>query len=1180
MSYKSVCNVNFESQYAFLSEEIGRVSQSKIHIAEYLQNISIQDEVKKKRKVLVCKQGHELEKVKSMKRKSYFRHKHKCDVGGEPMTKWHAEWQGNFPDTEVHHEKKLESYRKRIADVLIYNNVLEIQHSPINASRVQRRNHDYNLHNREVHWIIDCNTSIEVTKLEVSDTYMIKFIKDYWQYENFVSCKYIYLNRGEQIYRIEPSNVRSHMIDVKECKTKEEFVQSFFDQTNIWDDSELPQCILYHNQRGAGCGKTYESIQLLSNDERFKHKTMFIYLTKMHSAKDVIHNEFREQYENGKLEDLDVHEGNSQIGKQYRIEYSNSQHDNTCEIVIGTIDSFLYALGDKTNRHKNFFAGLIESIKNGFTSTSKDGGMKYASKTTILNKKCLVIIDECQDLDYAYIESIAQIMRNTYIDVYIIGDKLQSIWGENNIYTFLENNELPHTTIEKSVGINCVRRFHNIQFIDFVNNVIDFEKYNLPAITSVCDGTCSYTHDDDKKPYTIFEQKAIYQTDIDNKKINRLIQQIILYIEDEIEKNKYLPRNFMFLFPIMNKNTLANMLLAKLQDFWITKFASVEYQEVLKNDKYWKDNIDETQFYHHAYLHKSEDGKPINITESKQSTRLMSIHASKGLGCEVVFLLNVSESALKIFSKDTGNLVYDSLLHVAVTRQKKSLYVGFQKNDDDICKRFSYYNNDVDIQNIEPSLSSLTTYTMINKITQYAMDTKFREFDELYIQPSNLSKLIPKNEHKDDNVIDWGHHVIRYCVFMYSFFFNIINNKHCNVGECNSIMALLHHIEKLPLQFYNYKEYYKTLATISKKDKDIENIPILQFQANDNSKYMKYSIILEKFIKRIQRKLKRDNAKWTIPNLCPLEMTILIHIMDVVRNGKYVDITIMSIYDIIYIYDKCANLLNDKNHEGFECRCKKSFETRESCDANEDVKNSIKNHYEIVKQVNRTYTKFIYHIRDVVQDTNKYTFNIDPSLWYDGSNKEFSIFNKSLTCIAHSDKHVINFVLKPSFNKLNFNEVIIDTIFNDFLIRFSNSSKKNPKQYHNKKIISCIFTFSAEDPIFITHDVKGTSLIENCIQDYLVDKYEKCNKKVIDLYTYSVHNKPNNKNSIQFMLDKLENYKMLPKYIVNYFNITREKCKTLSRDERHNAVNINSLNEYLFESVKRYIGHEDEDCDF
>ena len=59
MSYKSVCNVNFESQYAFLSEEIGRVSQSKIHIAEYLQNISIQDEVKKKRKVLVCKQGHE-----------------------------------------------------------------------------------------------------------------------------------------------------------------------------------------------------------------------------------------------------------------------------------------------------------------------------------------------------------------------------------------------------------------------------------------------------------------------------------------------------------------------------------------------------------------------------------------------------------------------------------------------------------------------------------------------------------------------------------------------------------------------------------------------------------------------------------------------------------------------------------------------------------------------------------------------------------------------------------------------------------------------------------------------------------------------------------------------------------------------------------------------------------------
>lgn len=45
------------------------------------------------------------------------------------------------------------------------------------------------------------------------------------------------------------------------------------------------QCTLFHNQRGAGCGKTYESIQLLQSNN---DKDIFIYLTKMHSAKKLL----------------------------------------------------------------------------------------------------------------------------------------------------------------------------------------------------------------------------------------------------------------------------------------------------------------------------------------------------------------------------------------------------------------------------------------------------------------------------------------------------------------------------------------------------------------------------------------------------------------------------------------------------------------------------------------------------------------------------------------------------------------------------------------------------------------------------------------------------------------------------------------------------------------------------
>ena len=82
---------------------------------------------------------------------------------------------------------------------------------------------------------------------------------------------------------------------------------------------------------GAGCGKTYESIQLLNGEKKcdcktcqnnvnkkceksrkksekymdiIKHKNIFIYLTKVHSAKHVIYTEFKEQYNRGDLKNL------------------------------------------------------------------------------------------------------------------------------------------------------------------------------------------------------------------------------------------------------------------------------------------------------------------------------------------------------------------------------------------------------------------------------------------------------------------------------------------------------------------------------------------------------------------------------------------------------------------------------------------------------------------------------------------------------------------------------------------------------------------------------------------------------------------------------------------------------------------------------------------------------------
>ena len=81
----SCCNVNFMSQYAFVNEK-------QIHINNYI------DEYKGH---IICQNGHQLIPVVNVNKQiPHFRHKNLNDVGGNPMTLWHSEWQAFFPITE------------------------------------------------------------------------------------------------------------------------------------------------------------------------------------------------------------------------------------------------------------------------------------------------------------------------------------------------------------------------------------------------------------------------------------------------------------------------------------------------------------------------------------------------------------------------------------------------------------------------------------------------------------------------------------------------------------------------------------------------------------------------------------------------------------------------------------------------------------------------------------------------------------------------------------------------------------------------------------------------------------------------------------------------------------------------------------------------------------------------
>lgn len=412
---------------------------------------------------------------------------------------------------------------------------------------------------------------------------------------------------------------------------------------------ECVQGQVYFNQRGAGCGKTYESIQLLNNP-KFNNKSTFIYLTKTHSAKEVIYSELKEQYESKNLNLTLISE---EYTNKYKLVFDR------CIIIIGTIDSFTYNMYDKSEQLSDL--DLYNEIVNQIHKGKLTNEIYYANTQIKIDNKTLIIIDEAQDLGKNYMDAFIKIVEITRADLYIIGDKLQSIWGENNIYTCIDQAT---AKINKSDGINQVMRFHNTNFKYFVNTLIPYYKYNLPKIEKICDRPCKYVHED-IKPYTIFEMEHLYRTDLDD--MYKVIHTILGYMIVEIETYNYSPNNFMFIFPILKKNTFAHILYLEL-------------------DKFWKERLKTNEKY--VYLHKSEPGTTINLKESVNATRIMSIHTSKGTGCEVVFVLGLSEHTLQIFSHQTDNITYNSLLHVAITRQKKAIYVGIENNNDEICRRF------------------------------------------------------------------------------------------------------------------------------------------------------------------------------------------------------------------------------------------------------------------------------------------------------------------------------------------------------------------------------------------------------------------------------------------------------------------------------------------------------------
>jgi len=1155
--------VNYTSQYCFCKNK------------EYSIEYYINNNYKFNNQAIFCRNSHELILSKSRIRQPYFKHLKPEDTGGNPMTRWHTEWQSNFPRIEIPYlRKNSNQVKRRCADVDLIetNRILEIQHSLITKEEVDDRTNDYtNVHGKEIVWIIHGNGAVNVRLFEHTGRVYLEFNSEYWKYESFIDYKVIYLDIDSKIYKVCPKNIKCHMIDVEEAKDKKDFIQALKTGTELWSNKEPEQCSLYLKQQGAGNGKTYGIIQMLESDE-VAHYNTFIFVTKQHSAKTVIKNELEHQVTNGLLKyinELTIEDTN----KKYIIEFCNEKTGKNAKIIIATIDSLMYSIGDTNHSFYDKFQGIIDSIIDNHINTDKAGVIRYAGVNPKLNKETLLVIDEAQDLTINYGQAIINIMRNNYIDGYIVGDKLQSISYEENAFTYLYGNEFPSINLVKLAPSNICRRFTNTKLVDFVNDMIPFNKYGLPPVLPY-----KAYEGPDENPIVFFEGRPLYKGCEDDG-FNTEIEEIMRQFRQEVEMNKRLPEDFLIITPFTSNNPLVDSLQGRIDTFWKERLARTE------------DN-----YFRYAIFHKSEEGASINLDDSNQSTRLVSIHSSKGDGRNVVFMIGFTEGALKRFSARSDTLIYDSLFHVAITRMKQKLYIQYFNNGDKISQKMGKFcSNDYEYSNMRPNLHIFNSIKFADFISPCSK-LHFDSFNTGIIEPSNLEKM--EEDKTEKRIIDSGNHAIRYSSLLITLLFEIINKEGANNDDLTrQIKKLLYLLDgSLISQPRNWNDYNTIISH--------HEVAVVKIADRGRDYVNYYKIILDN-MRNIKSKLdKKVLDTDVLPKLCPFECIILHHMLEIKVSGIYADTSISDIYHIVDIYNDSYQK-GTAGHEG--CLCNELFcgSKHDRTNTNIDkMKEYLHQHFDKVKYIENSIRLF--HL-----EYPRLNWLYNHVVKYNGYNKNYKIW-RNFQLIGYDESYVVITYIKPQFNALNYNEILMNSIYDTYLLKNvqrltdkadEDKISENYIRFHGKKIVTCVFTLDRKDPYYMSWNDEGIDLIDThgtlikeTMYNYLKDHYSSENNGIYYFFNYWQRNCPEEQRSpgnfVAFLLDKYNDIKdkgesdkkKFPAYIdefLNYIKLRVDMCsdkkekKMVLAKYYDKGFFMAELDKKLDESVKRYLDMRD-----
>lgn len=1034
---------------------------------------------------------------------------------------WHNEMENLFPEDmrEIRFLCSSKKYRtSRIADIcLSKNRTCEIQHSYISEHEIINRFNDWNKFGKEIIWMIDGNVGIQIDKLS-TENYLLKF-NQLWKYKSFIKkYDFILIEINKHVFKIELSKIRSSMIELKEPKELNEVIDFLKTQPEniwtFWKDDNVVKSTLGVYQQGAGNGKTYGIWKSIM--ENVDRKT-FIIVTKQNSAKTVIYQELIDQKERYSNNDKGFNhienftkDSEENTYSHFVIKFTNKNSNKENTIGIGTIDSFmlnLYKRNSLTPIDSDFFAAIVDGVSTNGATKLKNGFMNFGGQHIQLSKESELWIDEVQDLSPNYLHAVLKLMYETSCYVNIVGDKLQSLDYTDNFLTSIEEG-FPNIKVDIKKQVNINRRIKVNNMANAINKLVKFDKYNLPSIE--CDK--DIPKESNENPIKFINQTGGYHKDQD--KIDALCDKIMEKYKYEVETNDYLPNDFLVIFPIMKQNDIAVELQTKIQKFWVEKYCNMNYNQ-------------------YVHLHKHTEGTVINTNDSVNATRIMSIKSVKGDGRSVVFLLGISENALKKVSNNEIGLLYESYWHVALTRAKNQIYLGRSIYNDDINRRLGS-------SGYEPILPDINKKISLDNIIEFINKNNLIEM--LVSNNINFNSIMEKElKIEIREKVDWGYHIIKNKTYYYNIILNIIDNKEDNLSEDDSqLFTVLRIISKLPIKTFEVIEFYKYLE--ENQAEQLRVLPICKL--SDKEEYEHYYNLIYKKIEKIQQHIENG----TIRELNVYESIILTYMISIFKEKKYSDITVMDTYNITDFFQK-----------------------------------NSKKELELLKHIS--------YIKDMISSSgiNEYKgikWNINKHIRFEGQNDNFRVYKSNYTIIGFNDTDIIHIVLESSLNAINFWNIMTKTLLERFII-YNPESDEDKQRYKDKKINTFIFVLDNCSVIkfdWCDWDKDLYKEIKNEIK-FCLELY--CQNKHNDIYNYFSFLKHSNLEEWEKEPDKLidrfikkfrEKHKFshicYPEYIIKFFEDINTKIED---EEDYDYVNnLESFNKKLSKklniSIKKYSG--------